>query len=68
MIIWQYGLENRDINPKHQWKILCFYETEIGDHVSEYDTENGNFDGTYTEAAQAFVMASGGLVEFDYIP
>lgn len=48
--------------------IFCFYEIEIGDHVSEYDTENGNFDGTYAEAAQAFVMASGGLVEFDYIP
>ena len=46
--------------------IFTFYEEEIGYHVSVYDTENGNFDGTYTEAAQAFVEASGGLKEFDY--
>lgn len=46
--------------------IFTFYEEEIGYHVSDYDTENGNFDGTYTEAAQAFVEASGGLKEFDY--
>lgn len=32
--------------------IFTFYEEEIGYHVSDYDTENGNFDGTYTEAAQ----------------
>ena len=31
--------------------IFTFYEEEIGYHVSDYDTENGNFDGTYTEAA-----------------
>ena len=68
MIIWQSGLENRDIMENLISNIFCFYEIEIGDHVSEYDTENGNFDGTYAEAAQAFVMASGGLVEFDYIP
>ena len=46
--------------------IFTFYEEEIGYHVSDHDTENGNFDGTYTEAAQAFVEASGGLKEFDY--
>lgn len=46
--------------------IFTFYEEEIGYHVSDYDTENGNFDGTYIEAAQAFVEASGGLEEFDY--
>ena len=46
--------------------IFAFYEEEIGYHVSDYDTENGNFDGTYTEAVQAFVEASGGLKEFDY--
>lgn len=48
--------------------ILLHYESEIEDGKSSYDTENGNFDGTYTEAAQAFVMDSGGLVEFDYKP
>ena len=46
--------------------IFTFYEEEVGYHVSDYDTENGNFDGTYTEATQAFVEASGGLKEFDY--
>ena len=46
--------------------IFSFYESEIENHVSEFDTENGNFDGTYTDAAQAFVEASGGLNEFDY--
>ena len=48
--------------------ILLHYEGEIEDGESDYNTENGNFDGTYIEAAQAFVMASGGLAEFDYIP
>lgn len=48
--------------------ILLHYECEIEDGESDYDTENGNFDGTYTEAAQTFVMDNGGLVEFDYIP
>lgn len=48
--------------------ILLHYECEIEDGESDYDTENGNFDGTYIEAAQAFVMDNGGLVEFDYIP
>ena len=48
--------------------IFSYYEEEIGNHVSDYDTENGNFDGTYTEAVQAYVMDSGGLAEFDYIP
>lgn len=46
--------------------IFSFYESEIENHVSEFDTENGNFDGTYTDAAQAFVETSGGLSEFDY--
>lgn len=45
--------------------IFCFYECEIGDHVSAYDTENGNFEGTYLEGAQAFARDSG-LEEFDY--
>ncbi len=48
--------------------IFYFYEEEIGTYVSEYDTENGNFEGTYIEAVQAYVMDSDGLAEFDYIP
>lgn len=48
--------------------IFSYYEEEIGYHVSEYDTENGNFNGTYTDAARAYVMDNGGLKEFDYIP
>ena len=46
--------------------ILFHYECEIEDGESSYDTENRNFDGTYTESVQAYVMDSG-LVEFDYI-
>ena len=42
------------------------YENEIGFHASEFDTETGNFDGTYTDACKAFVEASGGIYEFDY--
>ena len=42
------------------------YENEIGYHVSEFDTESGNFDGTYTDACKVFVEASGGISEFDY--
>ena len=45
--------------------IFAHYECEIGDHVSEYDTENGNFDGTYIEAVQTYVTDTG-LSEFDY--
>ena len=47
--------------------IFYFYEEEIGTYVSEYDTENGNFDGTYIEAVQAFV-SDRTIKEFDYIP
>ena len=32
--------------------IFAFYEIEINDHVSDYDVESGNFDGTYIEAVQ----------------
>lgn len=46
--------------------IFYHYEQEIAFHVSEFDTESGNFGGTYTEACQAFVEASGGLEMFDY--
>ena len=46
--------------------VFSHYECEIGSHVSEFDTESGNFDGTYTDACKAFVEASGGLREFDY--
>ena len=71
MITWQHGLENRGYEPRTEMEnlitnIFSFYESEIENHVSDYDTENGNFDGTYTEAAQAYVIDSGGLSEFDY--
>lgn len=46
--------------------VFSHYECEIGNHVSEFDTESGNFDGTYTDGCKAFVEASGGLREFDY--
>lgn len=46
--------------------IFLNYEDEIGYHVSEFDTEE-NFDGTYTDACIAFVEASGGIKEFDYL-
>ena len=46
--------------------ILLHYECEIEDGKSDYDTENGNFDGTYIEAVQTYVQDNG-LVEFDYI-
>ena len=70
MAIW---IRERGYEPKTDMEnlisnIFCFYEMEIGDHVSDYDTENGNFDGTYSEAAQSYVMDNGGLAEFDYIP
>ena len=48
--------------------ILLHDECEIEDGESEYDTENGNFDGTYIEAVQTYVQDNGGLAEFDYIP
>ena len=47
--------------------ILLHYECEIEDGKSDYDTYNGNFDGTYIEAVQTYVQDNG-LVEFDYIP
>lgn len=47
--------------------ILLQYESEIEDGESSYDTENGNFDGTYIEAVQVYVQDNG-LAEFDYIP
>lgn len=48
--------------------IFSCYEEEIGNHVSDYDTASGNFDGTYIEACKAYVVDSGGFKEFDYIP
>ena len=70
MAIWirEQGYEPKTDMENLISNIFCFYEMEIGDHVSDYDTENGNFDGTYSEAAQAYVMDNGGLAEFDYIP
>jgi hypothetical protein len=46
--------------------IFLHYDCEVEEELSSYNTENGNFEGTYTDAAQAFVEASGGLSEFDY--
>lgn len=46
--------------------ILLYYEYEIEDGESDYDTENGKFDGTYIEAVQTYVQDNG-LAEFDYI-
>ena len=70
MAIWirKQGYEPKTDMENLIANIFCFYEMEIEDHVSDYDTENGNFDGTYSEAAQAYVMDNGGLAEFDYIP
>lgn len=45
--------------------IFAYYDCEVEDEDSEFNTENGNYD-TYVESAQAFVEASGGLSEFDY--
>ena len=46
--------------------MFAHYENEIAFHVSEFDTESGNFNGTYTDTCKAFVEASGGISEFDY--
>ena len=46
--------------------ILLHYEGEVEDGESSYNIENGNFDGTYIEAAQVYVQDNG-LAEFDYI-
>ena len=48
--------------------IFADSEEEIGTHVSEFDTEFGNFEGSYTDACKAYVEASGGLKELDYEP
>ena len=70
MAIWirEQGYEPKTDMENLITMILLHYECEIEEEESNYDIENGNFDGTYIEAAQAFVMDSGGLVEFDYIP
>lgn len=46
--------------------ILLYYECEIEDGESDYDTENGKFDGTYIEAVQTYVQDNG-ISNFDYI-
>lgn len=46
--------------------ILLHYEGEIEDGESSYDTENGNFDGTYIEAVQVYAQDND-LANFDYI-
>lgn len=45
--------------------IFLHYESEIEDDTSDYNTENGNFDGTYIEAVQAYV-SDNGISEFDF--
>lgn len=45
--------------------IFLHYDCEIEEESSNYNTENGNFDGTYIEAVQAYA-SDNGLSEFDY--
>lgn len=46
--------------------ILLYYECEIEDGESDYDTENGKFDGTYIEAVQTYVQDNG-ISDFDFM-
>lgn len=46
--------------------ILLYYEGEIEDGESDYDIENGKFDGTYIEAVQTYVQDNG-ISNFDYM-
>lgn len=46
--------------------ILLHYECEIEDGESSYNTEDGNFDGTYIEAVQTYVQDNG-ISNFDYV-
>lgn len=46
--------------------ILLYYEGEIEDGESDYDTENGKFDGTYIEAVQTYVQDNG-ISNFDFM-
>ena len=45
--------------------IFLHYDCETEEESSSYNTENGNFEGTYVEAVQAYVTDTG-LSEFDY--
>ena len=45
--------------------IFLHYDCEIEEESSSYNTENGNFEGTYIEAVQAYATDTG-LSEFDY--
>ena len=45
--------------------IFLFYDSEVEEESSDYNTKNGNFDGTYIEAVQAYAYDNG-LCEFDY--
>ena len=70
MVAW---IREQEYEPKTSMEnlismIFAYYEGEIGSHASEFDIVSGNFVGTYTEACQAFVEASGGISEFDYEP
>lgn len=46
--------------------MFSFYEFETESRESDYDIVSGNFEGTYTDACKAYVMANGGFEEFDY--
>ena len=48
--------------------IFLHYDSEVEDESSNYNTENGNYGGTYIEAVQDYVSSTGGLSEFDYEP
>ena len=45
--------------------IFLHYDCETEEESSSYNTENGNFEGTYVEAVQTYVTDTG-LSEFDY--
>lgn len=70
MAVWirEQGYEPKTSMENLISMIFAHYEGEIGFHVSEFDVESENFDGSYTDACKTYVEASGGLKEFDYTP
>lgn len=68
MAVWirEQGYEPKTSMENLITMILLHYECEIEGGESSYNIENGNFDGTYIEAAQVYVQDNG-LAEFDYI-
>lgn len=66
MITWQPGIRKCGYKLETSMNnlitmIFAYYEEEISSHVSDYDTESGNFDGTYIEACKAYVVDNGGF-------